>query len=62
MRGEYDKDVLDSKEAQCLANELQLYYGQENEKKLKLLNAFTSKPDEFKHTDLISELENLSIK
>jgi len=61
MRGEFDKDVIDAKEAQCLANQLQMFYGQEDEKKLNLLETFTNKPDNFKHMDLISELENLSL-
>lgn len=61
MRGEFDKDVIDAKEAQCLANQLQMYYGQDNEKKTLLLQSFTNKPDEFKHMELISELENLSL-
>lgn len=60
MRGEFDKDVVDAKEAQCLANQLQLYYGQADENKLMLLEQFTNKPDEFKHMDLVKGLENLS--
>lgn len=61
MRGEFDKDVLDAKEAQCLANQLQLYYGQDNKNKLALLDNFTTKPYEFKHMELITELENMSL-
>lgn len=61
MRGEFDKDVIDAKEAQCLANQLQLYYGQNNENKLNLLEKFVKKPDEFKHMDLIAELERISL-
>lgn len=48
-------------EAQCLANQLQLYYGQDNAKRLKLLERFTYTPQEFKHMDLIAELECLSL-
>lgn len=61
MRGEYDKNVLDAKEAQCLANQLQLYYSQDDPKKLKLLEKFTKKPEDFKHMDLVKEIENLSL-
>lgn len=61
MRGEFNKDVIDAKEAQCLANQFQLYYGQDNEKMIQLLETFTHMPDAFKHMDLISELENLSL-
>ncbi|GFG28237.1 hypothetical protein Cfor_06741 [Coptotermes formosanus] len=61
MRGEYDKDVLNGTEAQCLANQLQLYYGQDNAKRLKLLERFTYTPQEFRHMDLIAELECISL-
>lgn len=61
MRGEFDKDVIDAKEAQCLANQLQMYYGQTDDKKITLLEEFTNKPDSFRHMDLIGELENLSL-
>ncbi|KDR09704.1 ATP synthase mitochondrial F1 complex assembly factor 1 [Zootermopsis nevadensis] len=61
MRGEYNKDILNGTEAQCLANQLQLYYGQDNAKRLKLLERFTYTPQEFKHMDLIAELECLSL-
>jgi len=60
MKGEFNKDVLTVVEAQCLANELQLYYGEENEKRTRLLERFTYSPDDFKHMDLIANLESLS--
>ncbi|CAG2058707.1 unnamed protein product [Timema podura] len=61
MHGEFDKNIINSKEAQCLANQLQMYYAQDNEKKLKLLERFTKYPNTFKHMDLIAELESLSL-
>ncbi|XP_046966968.1 ATP synthase mitochondrial F1 complex assembly factor 1 [Vanessa cardui] len=61
MRGEYDKNVLNGKEAQCLANQFQLYYNGRNENKIKLLKLFTKSPDIFKHMDLITELETLEM-
>ncbi|KAK6635341.1 hypothetical protein RUM44_000592 [Polyplax serrata] len=61
MKGEYDTDILNCQEAQCLVNELQLYYSQNNEKRLNLLRRFTYSPSEFNHMDLIAELETLSI-
>jgi ATP synthase mitochondrial F1 complex assembly factor 1 len=61
MRGEFDSKVLSPQEAQCLANQLQLYYTQNNPKKLEILETFTRKPDSFKHMDVIKELENLQI-
>lgn len=60
MKGEFNKDVLTAIEAQCLANELQLYYGEESEKRTNLLERFTYNPDDFKHMDLIANLETLS--
>lgn len=61
MRGEYDKNTIDAKEAQCLANQVQLYYNQNDEAKVKLMELFNNKPDEFKHMDLIKQIESLSL-
>jgi len=61
MRGELDTNILTAQEAQCLANQLQLYYTQNNPTKLQLLETFTKKPEEFSHMDVIKELENLQI-
>lgn len=61
MRGEYDKNIINAQEAQCLANQLQLYYVQEDPEKKKLLEIFTNEPDNFKHMDLIKHIESLSI-
>lgn len=61
MRAEYDSNVINAQEAQCLINQLQLYYSQQNQKKLDLLKQFTNEPDTFKHIDVIDELNNLSI-
>lgn len=62
MRGEYDTNVINAQEAQCLVNQLQLYYSQRNQSKLDLLKKFTHEPDSFKHMDAINELQNLSIE
>lgn len=61
MRGEYDKNVINAQEAQCLVNQLQLYYIQSHPTKLDLLETFTNDPGNFKHSDIIHELENLSL-
>ncbi|XP_037954715.1 ATP synthase mitochondrial F1 complex assembly factor 1-like isoform X1 [Teleopsis dalmanni] len=61
MRGEYDSKVLSGQEAQCLANELQMFYCKNDENKLKLLETFTKRPQEFKHMDLIKEVENIQL-
>lgn len=62
MRGEFDTKLLQVQEAQCLANELQLYYCNDNEQRLQLLETFTHKPNEFKHMDLIAQLETISLE
>lgn len=61
MRGEYDTKVLTAQEAQCLANQLQLYYTQSQPRKLELLESFTKTPEKFKHDDVIKELETLQL-
>ncbi|XP_050296887.1 ATP synthase mitochondrial F1 complex assembly factor 1 isoform X2 [Anthonomus grandis grandis] len=61
MRGEYDKNILTAKEAQCLANQLQMFYIQSDEQKIKLLDVFTHKPDSFDHMDLVKEINNLKL-
>ncbi|XP_028157127.1 ATP synthase mitochondrial F1 complex assembly factor 1 [Ostrinia furnacalis] len=61
MRGEYDKNVLTAQEAQCLANQFQMYYSNKDTRKQLLLETFTKSPDTFKHMDLVSELENITL-
>ncbi|OWR42503.1 hypothetical protein KGM_210537 [Danaus plexippus plexippus] len=61
MRGDYDKNVLDGKEAQCLANQFQMYYSGKDPKKVTLLELFNRSPDTFKHMDLIEELESIQL-
>lgn len=61
MRGEFDKNVINAQEAQCLANQLQLYYGQCSASKLALLEKFTLKPSDFDHKEVIDELQNLTL-
>lgn len=48
-------------EAQCLANQVELYYCNPSEDKINLMKSFLYKPMEFKHQDLISQLENISL-
>lgn len=61
MRGEFDIKSINVQEAQCLANELQLYYSNEDPKRLELIKTFTENPDSFKHMDLIAQLETISL-
>lgn len=61
MRGEYDTKVLTAQEAQCLANQLQLYYTLNDPTKIEILETFTKTPEKFKHMDVIREMENMQI-
>ncbi|OAD56501.1 ATP synthase mitochondrial F1 complex assembly factor 1, partial [Eufriesea mexicana] len=61
MRGEYDEKCINGQEAQCLVNELQLYYCANNAKRLQLLETFTNKPDKFKYMDLVAQLESIQL-
>lgn len=60
MKGEYDIKSINVTEAQCLVNELQMYYNSDHPQRLKLLKTFTERPDEFRHMDLIAHLETIS--
>ncbi|KAK2575510.1 hypothetical protein KPH14_011231 [Odynerus spinipes] len=60
MRGEFDLNFLNAHEAQCLANELQLYYTGNNPQRSKLLETFNNTPNDFKYNDLIGQLEKIS--
>lgn len=61
MKGEYDVKTINVQEAQCLVNELQLYYCHDDPERLKLLESFTKQPDNFKHMSLVQQLENISL-
>merc|ERR1712013_593997 len=62
MVGEYDKDVINPREAKCLADQVEIYYSRPSENKLDLLNKFTKSPQYFNHIDLINEMNNLEIE
>lgn len=61
MAGEYDKNVLSSSEAQCLANQVEVYYCQPSQEKLDILQKFTKEPTLFQHQQLIDQMENISL-
>ena len=48
-------------DAQFLANQVQLFYGSDDPSKLVLLEQFHKSPSEFKHMELISQLEKLDL-
>lgn len=57
MNGEFDKNSINMLEAQCLANQVKLFYNGEDLRKKMLLHAFNKDPSVFKYSDLISEFE-----
>lgn len=61
MVGEYDKDVLTSTEARCLADQVELYYNKPSPTKEKLLENFTKQPTLFSHEDLIAEMNSITL-
>ncbi|XP_045033027.1 ATP synthase mitochondrial F1 complex assembly factor 1 isoform X1 [Daphnia magna] len=61
FRGDYDKNILNAIEAQCLVNQVILYYAQPNERKLKLLERFNKEPETFQHLELVQELETIKL-
>ncbi|XP_037077696.1 ATP synthase mitochondrial F1 complex assembly factor 1-like isoform X2 [Pollicipes pollicipes] len=61
MAAEYDSTVLNASEAQCLANEMQLYYCRPSERRRQLLDQFTTQPEAFRYQELISVLESIQL-
>jgi ATP synthase F1 complex assembly factor 1 len=60
MNGEFDNKIITLLEAQCLANQIKLFYGDNDETtvKRKLIHTFNRQPLEFKHQELINEIES----
>ncbi|KAG7162554.1 ATP synthase mitochondrial F1 complex assembly factor 1-like isoform X1 [Homarus americanus] len=61
MHGDYDKNTINAFEAQFLVNQLQLYYGGGNKTKTALLQKFHEAPEQFKHMELVDQLEKLDL-
>ena len=45
-------------EAQCLAQQLQMFYATADEERFNLVKTFNREPDKFKYMDLIKEIES----
>lgn len=60
MQGEFNDDVINISEAMCLTNQIHRYYGEKDTKRQKLLHRFSNLPEEFRHMDLIVELERMA--
>lgn len=64
MRAAYDGKLLAAAEASCLVNQLRIFYDgphSGDSKTEKLLKSFNEGDSEFKHSDVISLVETLSI-
>ncbi|OXA51930.1 ATP synthase mitochondrial F1 complex assembly factor 1 [Folsomia candida] len=59
MRGEFDKNLMSTKDAHILAVQVNFYYGETSDSRKNLLESFFRKPDSFQHMDLIDELKKL---
>ncbi|KAJ0032885.1 hypothetical protein NQD34_002966 [Periophthalmus magnuspinnatus] len=57
MNAERDQRAMGVHEAQCLANQVQLFYGSRDGRAFQLVEAFNHNSKEFKHMDVIAELE-----
>lgn len=44
-------------QAQCLANQVQLFYGTQKQETYRLVETFNHQPEDFKHMSVIAELE-----
>ncbi|XP_078417022.1 ATP synthase mitochondrial F1 complex assembly factor 1 isoform X1 [Cetorhinus maximus] len=61
LTAEIDTTFLNVQEAQCLANEAQLFYATDCQKIYNLVETFNHKPSDFKHTSVIAEIEQRGI-
>ncbi|CAH1397146.1 unnamed protein product [Nezara viridula] len=62
MKGEFDKNILSSVESQCLINQLHLYYGENDDKRIRQMDTFNNNPDSFRYMDLIAEMDLIPLK
>ncbi|XP_041063907.1 ATP synthase mitochondrial F1 complex assembly factor 1 isoform X2 [Carcharodon carcharias] len=61
LTAEIDTTFLNVQEAQCLANEAQLFYATDCQKIYNLVETFNHKSSDFKHTSVIAEIEQCGI-
>ncbi|XP_037553826.1 ATP synthase mitochondrial F1 complex assembly factor 1 [Nematolebias whitei] len=57
MTAEMDPKFITIHQAQCLANQVQLFYGTQRQETFRLLETFNRRPADFKHMAVIAELE-----
>ncbi|XP_062412704.1 ATP synthase mitochondrial F1 complex assembly factor 1 [Sardina pilchardus] len=61
MTAEMDERFINVHQAQCLANQVQVFYGTERHATFQLVETFNHKPADFKHMSMIAELEQSGI-
>ncbi|KAK5869503.1 hypothetical protein PBY51_024212 [Eleginops maclovinus] len=57
MTAEIDPKFITVHQAQCLANQVQLFYGSQRQETFQLVENFNHHPADFKHMSVIAELE-----
>ncbi|XP_068175560.1 ATP synthase mitochondrial F1 complex assembly factor 1 isoform X2 [Antennarius striatus] len=57
MTAEMDPKFITVHQAQCLANQVQLFYGTRREETYRLVETFNHHPADFKHMSVVAELE-----
>ncbi|XP_027825486.2 ATP synthase mitochondrial F1 complex assembly factor 1 isoform X4 [Ovis aries] len=57
MTAEMDSTFLNVAEAQCMANQVQLFYATDRKETYGLVETFNFRPNEFKYMSVIAELE-----
>ena len=57
MLGEIDQDKMNILEAQCLAQQLQMFYATSDEERFNLVYMFNNEPNKFKYMDVVKEVE-----
>ncbi|KAK7126776.1 hypothetical protein R3I94_018082 [Phoxinus phoxinus] len=62
MTAEMDIKFVTVHQAQCLANQVQLFYGSQRLETFRLVENFNHQPKEFKHMSVIAELEQSGIE
>ncbi|XP_017332765.1 ATP synthase mitochondrial F1 complex assembly factor 1 isoform X1 [Ictalurus punctatus] len=61
MTAEMDRKFMTVHEAQCLANQVQLFYAAQRHETFQLVETFNHRPAEFRHMSVIAELEQSGI-
>ncbi|XP_044528075.1 ATP synthase mitochondrial F1 complex assembly factor 1 isoform X1 [Gracilinanus agilis] len=61
MTAEMDSTFLKVPEAQCIANQVQLFYATDRKETFGLVETFNLRPNEFKYMSVIAELEQSGI-